>query len=195
MTSKAALAIQLSKLKQFKLPKPLLEQYSTDSEIAADILWNAFMLGDIKDKVIADLGAGTGVLGIGCIELGAEKVYFVEKDKDAVDVLKQNTSEGELFVGDVGGFSRKVNTVIMNPPFGVQKRKADKKFVEKAFEISTVVYYIGKTESRQFIEAMCKDAKKTITHFWKYELPLKKTMSFHTQKKKFVEIGCWRIES
>ena len=87
MITKSKLAITLSKLKVFDSAKVKLEQYPTDSEVAADVLWNAFMQGDIGNKIIADLGAGTGVLGIGALILGAKKVYFVEKDKDVIKLL------------------------------------------------------------------------------------------------------------
>ena len=32
------------------------------------------------------------------------------------------------------------DTVLQNPPFGVQKRAADRKFLEKALEVGNVVY-------------------------------------------------------
>ena len=89
---------------------------------------------------------------------------------------------------------KKINTVIMNPPFGVQNRKADKRFVEKAFEIAKTTYYIGKVESKTFIEAISKDHNKKITHYWEYEMPLKKTMQHHTKKVKKIMVGCWRIQ-
>ena len=77
MVSKSALAIELSQLNVFPTPNIKLEQYPTDSEIAADILWTAFMRNDIKNKIIADFGCGTGLLGIGAILLGAKKVFFI----------------------------------------------------------------------------------------------------------------------
>jgi putative methylase len=198
MASKSALAIMLSKLKQFSNPKPELEQYSTDSETAAEILWNACMLGDIAGKTIADLGAGTGILGIGCIALNAKKVYFVEIDDDAAAVLKINIEGWKncaIIQSDAAEFDRQVDTIVMNPPFGVQKRKADKVFVETAFKAAKAVYYIGKIESKGFIEAMCRENKKIITHFFEFILPLKKTMKHHTKDSKKIKIGCWRIVS
>ncbi|MBT3304349.1 methyltransferase [Candidatus Woesearchaeota archaeon] len=194
MTTKKQLAITLSKLKDFSNPKATLEQYTTDSNIAADILWNAHMLNDLTK--VADLGAGTGVLGIGVLELEG-KVIFVEKDEDAISVLKENLegySNYEIVEKDIGLFNKKINTVIMNPPFGVQNRKADKRFVEKAFEIAKTTYYIGKVESKTFIEAISKDHNKKITHYWEYEMPLKKTMQHHTKKVKKIMVGCWRIQ-
>ena len=76
MRSKKELAILLSKLKTFDTPKTHLEQYSTDSEIAADILWFAYQNKDIEGKKIADFGCGTGILGIGALNLGANKILF-----------------------------------------------------------------------------------------------------------------------
>ncbi|MBW3020515.1 METTL5 family protein [Candidatus Woesearchaeota archaeon] len=195
--SKTQLAIILSRLKVFENPKVQLEQYPTDSEVAADILWKAYMLGDIEDKVIADFGAGTGILGIGCLNLNCKKVLFVEKDEDAIYILKNNLQDYEdykILNMDVSEFDKNVDVVVMNPPFGVKNRKADKIFVEKAFSCGKVLYYIGKVTSKSFIESISKDFEKKITHFWEYDMKLKNTMKFHTKKNKEINIGCWRIE-
>jgi len=195
--NKSGLAIHLSKLKPFETPKVHLEQYSTDSEIAADILWNAYMLKDIEGKLVADYGAGPGTLGIGALELGAIKVFFIEMDDDAIKILKENTKyykNKKIFSHDVSETEQMSDTVLMNPPFGVKQRKADKRFVEKSLTLAKVTYYIGKVESKKFIESITEDYNKKVTHFWEYTLPLKKTMSFHTKKKKEIQIGCWRLE-
>lgn len=91
--SKSGLAIELSKLKVFENPKMKQEQYPTDSEVAASVLWNAYILGDIEGKAIADLGCGTGILGIGSILLGAHKVLFIDIDKTALEIAKSNISK------------------------------------------------------------------------------------------------------
>ena len=67
----------MSKLKAFIHPKVKQEQYTTDSEPAAEVLHSAYMNHDIKNKIIADLGCGTGILGIGCLLLEAGFVYFL----------------------------------------------------------------------------------------------------------------------
>ena len=76
ISSKSRLAVILSGLEGFSKPKVRQEQYLMDGEIGAFVLWNAYLLGDIKGKVIADLGCGTGVLGIGTLLLGAKHVFF-----------------------------------------------------------------------------------------------------------------------
>src|SRR3989344_2106994 len=91
--SKAGLARILSGLRMFDEAKVRLEQYTTDGETAADILWNMYILGDIDGKVIVDLGTGTGVLGIGAGLLGAKRVILVDIDKTALNIAKENISK------------------------------------------------------------------------------------------------------
>ncbi len=88
--TKKQLAMILSQLKGFSSPKIKLEQYMTEGEIAAEIAWNAFYRREIEEKTVADLGCGTGILGLSTLLLGAKKVYFVDIDKDALAIAKEN---------------------------------------------------------------------------------------------------------
>ena len=74
---KKELSILLSKLIEQENLKIDLEQYQTESELAGEILWKAFLNNDIKNKIIADFGCGNGIFGIGALLLGAKKVYFL----------------------------------------------------------------------------------------------------------------------
>ena len=47
--------------------------------------------GEIDSKVILDLFAGSGAFGCECISRNAKKVYFVDHEKKAINVIKQNT--------------------------------------------------------------------------------------------------------
>src|SRR3989344_7701569 len=87
--SKGALAVALSRLESFTEPKVRAEQYSTDSEIAAEVLWQLKMKGDIG-KVSVDLGCGTGILGIGLALLGKVRVYMVDSDGRALETARKN---------------------------------------------------------------------------------------------------------
>ena len=78
MNTKKQLAIFLSRLQSFDKPSLKLEQYPTDSEIAAEVIWHAQLAQDLQDKSIADLGCGTGILGIGCMFFEPKKVFFVD---------------------------------------------------------------------------------------------------------------------
>lgn len=88
--SKGALAIALSSLKGFEKPVEKLEQYATDGQAASTILIAAADLGDISGRKIADLGCGTGALGVGAVMLGAKKVYFVDADESAIKIAQHN---------------------------------------------------------------------------------------------------------
>ncbi len=194
MLTKKALGIELSKLKTFQKPKPNLEQYSTEAEIASMMLWIAYMNSDIEEKKIADFGAGTGIIGIGALLLGAKKVYFVEKDKDAITVLKENLTKYNydnfsIINKDVSEFKNKVDTVIMNPPFGVQKAHADKEFLITGFNTANTIYSLHKIESKKFIEKLCEENGFELKNMIHINYSLKRQFEFHTKKIKKIKIG------
>ena len=76
-----------------------------------------------------DLYAGSGSFGIECLSRDAEKVYFVEKDKEAINNLKKNIrnlnleNKSEIFDEDILEFSRriqlkkKIDIIFLDPPY------------------------------------------------------------------------------
>ena len=196
MISKSRLAIELSKIPKFNDPKIKLEQYLTDSEIAAEILWHAYLEGDIDGKIIADLGAGTGIFSVGCVLLDAKKVYVVEKDKDSIEIAKEyvKSKKCEFVLGDVKRFDKKVDTVIQNPPYGTKEKHADREFLVKAFEIGKRVYSLHKISTSKFVEKIAEDYGFKVKKIIRFKLPLKKSYYFHTKGKVLIEIGCWILE-
>jgi putative methylase len=197
--TKTQLSMVISRLKVFVNPDPKLEQYPLDSEIAASILWKCYMDGSLT--TVADLGAGTGILGLGAALLGTKKVYMVDIDNNALQIAKENQVFLEkqfniklpiTYVNSaVFDFDIHVDTVIENPPFGVQKEHADKKFLEKAFEIADNIYTLHTIESRSFIEKMANDHGFAVCELMKFGYPLKKSMEFHTKLSQKVKVGCW----
>ena len=202
--SKGQLGVVLSKLEGFNSAKVRVEQYTTDSEIASQILWEASLRGDIKEKVIADFGSGTGILGLGTMLLGAKQVYFVENDAEALEIAKQNYKtlksefklSGKAFfeLKDIANVGIKVDLVVQNPPFGTKTRHADRLFLSKAFESADVVYSFHKLSTRDFIEAFARDNKFNITNMWGFDFPLKATMPHHEKRIQRIKVGCWRFE-
>ncbi|HLC85060.1 MAG TPA: METTL5 family protein [Candidatus Nanoarchaeia archaeon] len=197
--SRAALAVALSKLKGFSDPKVSLEQYTTEPDVAADMLWNALMQGDIDGKKVADLGAGTGFLGIGALILGAAEVIFVESEGSALDITRVNLAwaqEAYGFAGsarfieaDVKQFQEEVDTVVENPPFGTKVVHADKTFLETALHIAKKAYSLHKTTSESFVQAIARDHGAQVVLAGKYLYPLPATMAHHTQKRAFIEVS------
>jgi len=203
--SKSGLAIVLSTLDGFREQKVRIEQYVTDSEIAASILWDAYLRGDIEGKTIADLGSGTGILGLGALLLGAKRVYFVEIDADAMKIAEKNYNalkseasiEGEaIFVNkDIFLFNEKTDVVVENPPFGVKKRHADRVFLEKAIEISSITYSLHKIESLGFIEAFCREKNIKFDMLASFSFPLKASLPFHIKRMHRFKVGCFRLRN
>ncbi len=206
INSKSKLAVLLSKLGVFEAPKLKSEQYTTDSEIAADVLWQAYYLGDITNRIITDLGSGTGILGLGALLLGAKKVFFIENDKDSIKIAKENLafiekgtetklSEKAIFLNqDINNFNDKVDAVIQNPPFGTKQKHADKIFLEKAFSLAKVIYSFHKLETERFVNKISEDYGFEITHLWKFDFPIKATYDFHKKKIQRIKVGCWRMK-
>lgn len=206
--SKSELAIILSTLKGFYEGEVRLEQYSTDSETAADMLWKAYLLGDIKGRVIADLGCGTGILGIGACLLGAKKVYFADIDKNALETTKVNVAKVKsecsyiwlrridtVFIySDIGKFNKSgIDTVLQNPPFGTKTRHKDVYFLEKAIKVAKTGYSFHKSETLNYLNGFLLKRNVRITHIWDFKLPLKQTYKFHRSRIKRINVACIRF--
>ena len=191
------LAVQLSKLDSVNERKAKLEQYPTDSQIAAEVLWNAFLLGDIEGKTIADFGCGNGILGIGALLLGAKKAVFVDIDETALGTAKGNVKELKLKAvfscTDIEQFSGKAETVLQNPPFGTKQEHADKAFLLKAMNTANVVYSFHKSSTEKFVQAVAKDNSFEVTHKWVFKFPIRQSFSFHTKKVFYADVACYRL--
>lgn len=202
--SKSGLAVVLSHLKSFSRPKVLQEQYSTDSEVAASVLWNAYQLGDIKNKIVADLGCGTGILGIGAGLLGAKEVLMIDNDKEALQIAKDNIaklkSEGynigtiKIVYKNIKEVDLEADAVVQNPPFGTKIRHTDIIFLEKALKIAPIVYSFHKSEGKPFLERFSAKKSTRITHIWGFKFPIKATMGFHRRQIHRIDVSCFRFE-
>ena len=160
---KLELEMLLSQIAPHPSPKPSLEQYTIPADVAATMLHiAAYNYGDIVDKTVLDLGCGTGRLALGAAFLGAKRVVGIDVDKDAVKLAFENSVRMNLkekvqwVTGDIDAIHGNFDTVLQNPPFGVQRRKADRKFLEKALESGKVVYSLHKCpdEDKVFIKKL-----------------------------------------
>jgi len=147
LTRKLDLELFLSQIKPHPSPQASLEQYTVSESVAATMLYlAAYTHGDIVDKRVLDLGCGTGRLALGCAFLGAESVVGVDIDKLAVKLAAENSAKlgfktkVDWIAGDVNAVDGRFDTVLQNPPFGVQKRGADRIFLEKALQVADAVY-------------------------------------------------------
>ena len=196
---KKELEIILQKIPAFDSPSFTLEQYLTPAGIAADIIFTAHQNGDIEDKVVFDLGCGTGIFAIGAILTGAKKVVGFDIDKKSVEIAKKyaekNNLKVEFLVKDVLDIKVRCDTIIMNPPFGAQKSnlKADRKFIEKGFNISSVIYSLHLKKTVPFIEKMILALEGEITYYKNYIFKIKHTYNFHEKKTVDYDVSLLRI--
>ncbi|MCD6446319.1 50S ribosomal protein L11 methyltransferase [Candidatus Bathyarchaeota archaeon] len=155
----------LSKVKAHPSPKPSLEQYTIPSDVAATILHiAAYTYDDLIGKTVLDLGCGTGRLAIGAAYLGAQHVVGVDIDKKAIKTAIKNSSmfnlkeKIEWVTADLDAVHGKFDTVLQNPPFGVQKRGADRKFLIKALQVGKKIYSLHKSlhKEKSFMEKLKK---------------------------------------
>ena len=97
-------------------PKVGLEQYSTPATIAADLVWNAYGLGDIQDMNVLDLGCGTGMFAIASSLMGARCSLGIDIDDESValakitknDIFNQHDigiNNANFMVGDINSFN------------------------------------------------------------------------------------------
>ena len=201
--SKKDLEVQLSKLKNFSEPSLELEQYATPDTIAADWIWQMALRGEVAGKTFLDAASGPGIIGIALLLMGAKKIYFVDMDESAMKLCMDNYNqikeeyeigEAEFIINDISLLDEEVDITVQNPPFGTKTEHADKKFLEKAFSVSKVVYSMHKYSTKAFVEAIAKDFEFEITNFWRYDFPIKATFMHHKKPVKMVDVGLWRME-
>jgi len=196
---KKELEILLQKVPTFENPSPNLEQYLTPANIVADIIFIAHQFGDIENKTILDLGCGTGIFSFGAKIANAKEVIGIDIDEKSIEIAKKfaekNNENIQFMRKDVKDVDIKCDTVIMNPPFGAQKsnRWADRRFIEKGFEITNVIYSLHLSKTLDFIEKMIMSLGGEITYYKKYVFPIKHTFLFHNKKSQEVDITLLRI--
>lgn len=194
ITKKKHLEIAIQNVPCHPNPKVELEQYSTPSIIAADLLWNAYSLGDIVDKKIMDLGCGTGIFAIASRLLGASSTIGVDIDKSSIDLASSYCSDVDFICSDICDLSNdfEVDTIFQNPPFGSQKnaqKGQDLKFINKAIELSpSVLYSFHMASTQEFLISYFEKKGLEITHIFRYNFPIAKIYEFHTKEVANVEV-------
>lgn len=194
ITKKKHLEMAIQKVPKHPNPKVGLEQYSTPATIAADLLWNAYSLGDIADKKVMDLGCGTGIFAIASKLLGAASSIGVDIDKDSTDLASSYCGDVDFICSDICDLENDfdVDTIFQNPPFGSQKnakKGADLKFISKAIELSPkVLYSFHMASTEEFLISYFEKNDLEITHIFRYNFPIPKIYEFHTRESANVEV-------
>lgn len=180
------------------MPNASVEQYATPAGIAAELVLFAYGRGDIAGRSVLDLGCGNGVLAIAASYLGASRVLGVDVDANAIEIARKNASrlavDIEWRAADVRAVREKVDTVLMNPPFGAQTRHADRPFFETALACADVVYTFLNAKSESFVRDAIETRGGTISDRLAYAFPVPRTFAFHRDDERSVEVVLFRIE-
>ena len=123
------------KLKGSTLHMPKDKNTRPLKDLARESIFNLLthsnkILLQLKHSNVLDLYAGTGSFGLECLSRQAKSVYFIEKRKDAVEILKKNIeklkvkNKIKIFFNDIFElikkqdiFESKFDLIFCDPPF------------------------------------------------------------------------------
>lgn len=113
--------------RRYKLNTPKSMKIRPTSDMIKETLFN--MIDPyIFGSVFVDLFAGTGQIGIEALSRGAENAIFIDRDREAVSLIKSNLEHtgyveySRIFQGNLPGTVGKLNSfdpdiIFMDPPF------------------------------------------------------------------------------
>ncbi len=158
------------KFKGKSLKLPSLVTTRSSKTIVLESYYNTLQF-EIIDAHFVELFSGSGSIGLEALSRGAQKIFFMERDRNALEVLQENIratdpSACEVFKGDtfsnIGTVVKRLKTLnekayfYIDPPFSIREGHED-------------IY----TKMLQLIENLPQEVVKLITieHMTGLELP------------------------
>jgi putative methylase len=177
-------------------PNAALEQVATPAEAAADLLNELDRRFGLAGRPVLDLGSGTGRLAIGAALLGARPVDGVEVDATLVPVARTAARAAgasvRFHVSDVAEWSQPADVVVMNAPFGAQRRRADRPFWDRAFALArNAVGAFASSESRTFIARLALDRRAHVIEVEPVPWNLPRTFPHHRAASVRLAVDRW----
>lgn len=110
------------------------------------------ILGDmVRGSLVLDLFAGSGALGLEALSRGAEKVVLVEKDRDALEIIRDNIaalaleSACEVISGDYRNILKRLGNndcsfdlILVDPPYQDTEDGAAENVLSRIVEFDTL---------------------------------------------------------
>jgi 16S rRNA (guanine966-N2)-methyltransferase len=115
-----------------------------------ETLFNCIQM-DVPGSRFLDLFAGSGAVGIEALSRGAKHAVFIENNRDALDIVKQNIhftkfeSESDILRGDAISYLRRLpvvdfDIIFIDPPYGMGlERQALEILSDKKFKNQDVI--------------------------------------------------------
>lgn len=199
------LAIELSGLPSHPSKNVKLEQYATDGDIAARWLLgiNAQDPFANMEQGIVDLGAGNGILGIGALLLGAPRAVFVEVDPAAADAIEEGLEAQSLSARSrvlrcdveevVDDPDCVCDLVLMNPPWGQQRKSADRPFLQASIALAKTSVHMMHSAGAMHVEPWARDHGWRAVKWLDVEFPLPRKYAHQSRRRGFTSAAMWRI--
>lgn len=196
----AELVARLATVRPFASPRADLEQVPTPPEAAATLLESALAAGDIAKRTVLDLGCGTGVLAIGAALLGARAVVGTDVDAGAIaraiEEAHRLRASVAFRVQPVSECEGPADTVVMNPPFGAQRRGADRPFWERAFALAgRSIYAFALADSRTFIARRAVASSAYVESVRPVPWELARSFPHHRRARVEIPVDLWVIRT
>ena len=194
----------LESLETFSSPKDYLEQYQTPASVAGEMIHYISNNYSIQNYSIADLGCGTGILGIAAALCGCKNVFLFDIDEEALEIAKNNVESLELndniqiIQTDVNQLRlcKKLNKyfdlIITNPPFGIRSENgADVEFLKTAsYLCNNTIFSLHKFSTVNFLKKFYNKNGISDIKSFKIEYKLPKTYKFQKKKEKNIDVVC-----
>jgi len=184
---------------QIPNPNPILEQYTTPGDIAARLAVNIKIRG-LNNEWISDLGAGTCRLSLALSLVGVDKIIPVDADQRFAGLCIKSyerlglepptyitswikADEGPLKPGRIG-------IIVMNPPFGVQRRGADTEFLLYAMSLQPyMIYAILKTGNESYHNRLAEEKGYRHQVLYREWFPIPASMEHHYSRIRRVRVN------
>lgn len=178
--------------------RPEEEQVPTPAGIAAELGYLGAAKGDLAAARVLDLGCGNGILAIAAKLLGARHVVGVDRDATAVEVARRNGrrvgADVEWRREDVASVDGPFDTVVTNPPFGAQRRHADRPFIDKALQVGRVAYSFHNGLTESYVRNRIQARGGRVTDRILYDFPIPRSYAFHRDEIRRIPVVLLRTE-
>jgi putative methylase len=181
-------------------PSAPWEQVATPAEAVADLLAAVDRHTGLAGRSVLDLGCGTGRLAIGAALLGAAPVVGVDIDAALVGLARRAARAARVSVVfrslDVTKWNEPCDIVLMNPPFGAQRRHADRPFWDRALALAgRTVGAFASSASRTFIARFALDRGAHVVEVEPVPWNLPRTFPHHRAATVRIAVDRWVIDT
>ena len=137
---------------------------------------------EVADAVVLDLFSGTGALGVESVSRGAKKTYFVDKNIQAVNIIKENIKgidgdfvvENKDYIDFLNSTKEKFDLVFLDPPYATD-------FGLKAIDLLVEKELLNKNGIIIFETSEEKDVEFNL-------------INFEIKKKKYGTVAVYKLE-